>query len=585
VTGAEGVRRPIRRLSPSTIERIAAGEVVERPASVVKELVENAIDAGATTVVVRLRDGGLGGIEVEDNGTGIPPDELELALERHATSKLPPEGPVERVGSLGFRGEALSAIATVSRFRLVSRTPGTDVADGIAVTGGRESSRFTAPRALGTTVEVRDLFFNTPARQKFLKRPAAEQLEVVRTVERLYLARPSVTLRVEAEGRPLATLPASPSLADAAARVLGPDLLRNSFRVEGPVPGGSVSGVLGRPTAAVAHSSALFLSVNGRAIVSRPIAQAVRAAFADHLPRTRFPVGVLELTIDEDRVDVNVHPTKREVRFSHEREMLDEIRRRVRSALVDAPQLAEVIAARPSAGRRARREDAEPVPPGPSLRGTTSQRQLDPVATPRAPTERSAAAGRPRLRLLGCLARVYWVAESDEGFVLIDQHAASERALYETLLRDGRLAHQELVEPVAVELTAGQRATFDAEPEAVAASGFEVEPFGPTTVRVRSVPSFRGVRARPEALLRLLDELADGGRPVAADGLRERRAATLACHAAIRAGDPVEPEALARVLAALEGSPGTSYACPHGRPIFVELSRSRLDRWFLRAGP
>ncbi len=335
-------RRPIRRLSPTTVERIAAGEVVERPASVVKELVENAIDAGATTVSVRLEGGGLAALEVADNGVGIPADELELAVERHATSKLDPAGPVERIDSLGFRGEALAAIASVSRFHLLSRPPEREVGEGVSVVGGNITRHFSAPRAVGTTVEVAELFFNTPARRKFLKAPAAEQLEVVRSLERLYLARPSITLRIEADGREIATLPAALRLEDAAARVLGPGLLREGFTVAGEVPGGRVRGVLGRPTTAAASSAGLYVAVNGRSISSRPAAQAVRAAYGDYLPRGRFPVGVLHLEIDPDRVDVNVHPTKREVRFSKERELLDALRVRVREGLLSAPKVAEV---------------------------------------------------------------------------------------------------------------------------------------------------------------------------------------------------------------------------------------------------
>jgi DNA mismatch repair protein MutL len=585
VTPATG-HVPIRRLSRPTIERIAAGEVVERPASVVKELLENAIDAGATTVTVRLREGGLGAIEIEDDGGGIEPGELELALERHATSKLDPDGPIEQIRSLGFRGEALASIASVARLRLLSRPSGRESAAGISVDGAAPAHRFSAARAPGTTVEVRDLFFNTPARRKFLKRPASEQLEVIRTVERQYLAHPSTTMRVEAEGRPLAVLPAATRPEDAVAHVLGASVRRDSFVVDAPVAGGAVRGVLGRPTSAAAHSTSLLLAVNGRPVTSRPIAQAVRAAYAEYLPRTRFPVGALWLTLDEERVDVNVHPTKREVRFADERELLEDVRRRVREALREAPQVAEF--ARDSRAPRtspmppaaaARRRLAPAIPPD-TARG---QRRLDPASSDATP-ERPAARGRPRLRLLGCFDRVYWVAETDDGFVLIDQHAASERALYEALLRQGGLARQELVTPSTLELSPARRATLAAETEAVGTSGFQVEAFGPTAVRVRAVPSFRGVRARPDAVLALLDELADGGRPVAGGGIRERRAASLACHAAIRAGDAIEPEELARVLAALEGEPGATYACPHGRPIFIQLSRSRLDRWFLRAG-
>ena len=578
-------RLPIRRLSRETVERIAAGEVVERPASVVKELVENAMDAGATVVSVRLQGGGLTGIEVADNGFGIPPDELELAVERHATSKLAPDGPIETIDALGFRGEALAAIASVSRFHLLSRTPDREVADGVSVVGGRVAGRYSAPRAPGTTVEVEELFFNTPARRKFLKSAVAEQLEVVRTVERLYVARPSVTVRLEAEGREIATLPAATRVEDAAARVLGPGLLRTGFPVAGPLPTGRVRGILGHPASAASSSAGLYLAVNGRSVSSRAIAQAVRAAYADHLPRGRFPIGVVHLELDPATVDVNVHPTKREVRFARERELLDALRIRVREALLAAPQVAELAA---RGGPEAAAVDPSHTPsegePWPTGAAAGLQSTLDGDVRPSPAVAVPAATGHPALTLLGCYRSLFWIAESDEGLVLIDQHAASERVLYESVLKDGRLARQELVAPVTLRLSAAQREALAARGEEVLASGFEVEAFGPETFRVRSVPAFQGRRARPEALLGLLDELAAGGRATVSDGLRERTAATIACHAAIRAGDPVAPEEFRKVLRALYGLPGSSYSCPHGRPILVQFPRARLDRWFLRTG-
>jgi DNA mismatch repair protein MutL len=581
-------RRPILRLSATTVERIAAGEVVERPASVVKELVENAVDAGAATVTVRLEGGGLDSIEVADDGEGIPPGELELAVERHATSKLDPAGPVERIDSLGFRGEALASIASVSRFRVLSRPPDQELGEGISVVGGTVAGKFSAPRAPGTSVEVDELFFNTPARRKFLKSPAAEQLEVVRMLERLYVARPSVTIRIEAEGQELATLPAAVRLEDAAARVLGPGLLTDGFPVDGDLPGGRVRGILGRPSTATSMSTGLHLAVNGRAIVSRAATQAVRAAYGDYLPRARFPVGVLHLEIEGDRVDVNVHPTKREVRFAKERELLEALRIRVREALLAAPQVADVprgsplIPAAPAAVARPSFEN--PRPPDPRPGASAIQERLDDRSESNRPEPVLPASGHPSLVLLGCVQALYWVAESDDGLVLIDQHAASERVLYEALLRDGTLARQELVEPVALRLSAAQREALRENADTVRSSGFDVEPIGPETYLVRAVPSYRGRRARPEALPGLLDELAEGGRPTTTDGLRERTAATIACHAAIRAGDAVEPDEFRRVLRVLYGLPESSYSCPHGRPILLRFSRSRLDRWFLRTG-
>jgi len=581
---AVGGRRPIRPLARAVVEQIAAGEVVERPASVVKELVENAVDAGAARISVALEGGGRDAIRVEDDGGGIPAGELLLAVAAHATSKLPPEGPIDRISTLGFRGEALAAIATVARLRLVSRPPEAPAAARLEVADGTAGPVVPAARAPGTTVEVTALFERTPARRKFAKSPAAEQLEVLRTLERLYLARPGIALRLTSEGGEVAAFPASDRLDDAAARVLGADLLRDSFPVAAPVPGGSLEGVLGGPARAAGHSRRLFVALNGRAVEARGIAQAVRVAFGDGLPRSRYPVGVLHLTLDPGRLDVNVHPTKREVRIEGDRELADAVRRAVRAALERTPAAAEL----PARSRPARASAADAVArrsdPGPAPAAARAQRRLFEGPAPKAAAPVAAAPPRPALDLLGCVGALYWVAATDDGLVLIDQHAASERLLYDLLRRDGTLARQELVAPVTLRLTDGQRAALADHPDEVRAAGFSTEPFGRHEVRVRTVPEYRGRRARAEALLELLDELADGGRPTLPDGLAERAAASIACHAAIRAGDAIAPEEFRRVLRALSELDPPAFSCPHGRPIRVRFSRSRLDRWFLRTG-
>ncbi len=569
-------RSPIRPLAREVVEQIAAGEVVERPASVVKELVENALDAGATRIEVTLTRGGLDAIRVDDDGIGIPASELAWAVAPHATSKIPPEGPIDRIETLGFRGEALSAIATVARLSLLSRPPDAEAAAALEVRDGANGPIRPGARAPGTTVEVLDLFGRTPARRKFLKSAATEQVEVLRTLERLYLARPDVALRLRGADEELAEWPAATGLTEAAARVLGPEMLRDSFAVAGELPQGVVRGVIGGPGRAASSSRRLFLSVNGRAVESRPLVQAVRAAFGDALPRSRYPVGVLHLEIDPGRLDVNVHPTKREVRVSGDRDLAEALRRAVRDALLRTPVGVEasprdrVIAVGLRAG-----------PSEGATRGSQTRLLEAPTSAGRAVP---ATPHRPGLSLLGCVDALYWIAESGSGLVLIDQHAASERLLYDTLRREGALARQELVDPARLRLTGAQQAALRAHADPVRAAGFTVEEFGRQDVTVRSVPEFRGRRAPPEALRDLLDELADGGRPTLPDGLAERAAATIACHAAIRAGDAVSIEEFRHVLEALAELPEPARSCPHGRPIFVELPRSRLDRWFLRSG-
>ncbi|MCI4331632.1 MAG: DNA mismatch repair endonuclease MutL [Thermoplasmata archaeon] len=586
-----GGRRRIHRLSAATVERIAAGEVVERPASVVKELVENAMDAGATEVRIRLEAGGLELVEVSDNGSGIPPEELMLAVERHATSKLGAEEALEGVDSLGFRGEALAAIAAVSRLRLTSRPSESDEAHGVSLVGGQLVGEFVAGRAVGTTVEVSDLFFNTPARRKFMGSAAAEQVEVTATIERAYLARPSTGLTLMSGEREVARFPPADRLEDAAAEVQGPEFLPQSFRVDRSGSDGvGIEAVVARPALHRSTSEGIFLSVNGRAIQSRALSHAVRLAFIDHLPRTRFPLGVVHLHLDARRVDVNVHPTKREVRIAKEREVADLLRRSIRESLLATPQVAELAGpALPALARgaeeRRRAPSIEHLPPlaGSSLWAAPAAVQRRLLPDEESPTV-AGTSRHPSLRLLGSLFSLYWVAEGDDGLVLVDQHAASERVLFDALLRDGRLGRQALVEPVRVTLTSRQRELLSMHAEEVRSAGFDVEPFGGDQFRVRAVPSYRGRRARPDALAPLLDELAAGGRPTVPNGMAERRAATVACHAAVRGGDRISSEEMGRILEGLYGLAETAYACPHGRPILVKFPRGRLDRLFLRSG-
>ncbi len=590
-TGPPG-HHPIQRLGPTTVARIAAGEVVERPASVVKELVENALDAGADRIDVRLEEGGRSMIEVADNGRGIPREELALAVERYATSKLPPEGPIERIGTLGFRGEALAAIAAVSRLRVYSRPPGAESAHGLSVVGGTPAGEFEVGRAPGTTVEVRDLFFATPARRKFLKSAPAEQVEVLATIDALYLARPSAAISLASDGRSIAEYPASDRLVDALARVLGPEFLGQSFPVDAPLPeGAQLNGVLGRPTVSRPGPDGLWIAINGRPVRSRTIAQAVRLAYRDHLPRTRFPAGALHLRVDPDRIDVNVHPAKTEVRLVGERDLLPALRRSVRAGLEAGPSVAENASLPVPLGLDRSGAVAVELPDLPSTLAAgpawlaaaagAAQRTLDGGL---ASVAVAAGTGRPGLRLVGPVFDLYWVAEAVGELWLIDQHAASERLLFDRLRSDGRIGRQELVEPTLVPLTARQRGTLELRRTELEEAGFVVEPFGAGTERVHAVPAYRGHTARPSALAPLLDELAEGGRATVPDGGPERIAASIACHAAVRGGDRISPEALRAILSGLDGLDSPAYACPHGRPIAVRWSRSRLDRSFLRRG-
>ncbi|MCI4329681.1 MAG: DNA mismatch repair endonuclease MutL [Thermoplasmata archaeon] len=585
---ARSERAPIRRLSPEVVHRIAAGEVVERPASVVKELVENALDAGATEVTVELQGGGLEGIEVRDDGDGIPSEELTLAVERYATSKLGDADGLESIGTLGFRGEALAAIAAVSHLSIASRVRAADAGATISVDGGAVGVPASTGRAVGTTVRVRDLFYNVPARRKFLRGAAAEQLAVGDVIDRLYLARPDLLLTVTADGRVVRQYPRATGAIDAAARVLGSELLDHAVEVaDGPADGVTIAGVVGRPSLHRGTSHGVYLAVNGRAVESKPLAQAIRLAYRDYLPPSRFPVAVVHLTIDPTRVDVNVHPTKREIRIARERDVAERLRVAVRRAIREGSHTVDR-----DVPHREPTSDAEVsdeavgggVPSGAiSLAAIPASRQR--TLVDREPAPAIAGTSRhPSIRLLGSIFDLYWLGESDGALVLVDQHAASERVVFEALRSGGGLVRQELMDPLTLRLTARRAEALAAHAAPVDAAGFTVEPFGGDAWRLRAVPSYRGRRARPQALLELLDELADGARPTLPDGLEERVAASIACHSAVRAGDVIEAAEMGRILGALFGLGDAAFACPHGRPVVVQVPRSRLDRWFLRPG-
>lgn len=584
-------RRPIRRLSREVIERIAAGEVVDRPASVVKELVENAFDADARRVDVAIEDGGIARIVVEDDGEGIPAAELALAIERHATSKVTRAEDLERVGTLGFRGEALAAIAQAGRLTIRSRARGEEGARALLADGGRLEELGMVGRDFGTTVQVESLFHATPARRKFLRRPAAEAVEVARTIERLHLSRPGTALSLTVDGHRVGSYPATADHAEAATQLFGPEFHDRALPVRDTGPDRlRIDGVVAQPSLNRPTSGGVHLLVGGRPVSSRALLEAVRAAYREFLPKGRFPVGVLWLQLDPALVDVNVHPQKREVRFAHEREVADALRRAVARALRAGPGTAEppqVAGVPGGAGLEGGPSlPAAPRPPEPESLGLPARpgvqrRLLEPGAAP--PLEGPGGVGP--VVLLGCLDLLYWLGRGEHGeLLLIDQHAASERLLFERLRRHTRLARQELMQPVRLTLSPRQASALEAFGVEVEAAGFTVEPFGGAAYRISSVPAHDGLRARAEGLLALLDELSEGGRPTVPDEAADRRRASMACHAAIRAGDAVNAETMARVLGGLRRETENAYACPHGRPIFVRLSRARIDGWFGRAG-
>lgn len=612
-------RPRIALLPPEVAARIAAGEVIERPASVVKELIENALDAGAGRIEVEVDAGGIDRIRVRDDGCGIPPDQVVDAFERHATSKLRSEHDLYSVRTLGFRGEALAAIAAAADVDLTTRPAADDAASAVRVRDGRVQHHGSAASAAGTSIEARDLFAALPARRRFLRAPRAETRAVAQVVTDYALAYPEVAFRLTAEGRTSLQSPGTGDPRDAVAAVHGAEVataLRpgHAERTEPDEVAAAVSVLAGPPSLHRANRGYLHLVANGRAIVSRALAYAVEQAYQGLIPAGRHPVALVRITVPPDQVDVNVHPTKAEVRFRHERLVYAVVQAAVRDALGVAPAGEYRL---PSAPLRPSGADAstEPSPPeglnggfawpeerreAPSEPPRLDVSGRDVVVgaqgrgyvTPSTGAESTEAAGGepsmrerlPALRPMGQVDLTYIVAEAPDGMYLMDQHAAHERVLYEQVLarrRAGAGASQPLLEAVVASLTPSQAALAGMEAAALGEIGWVLEETDGAALMVRAVPADLRERDRADparALREYLDRLEAEDRLTGPD----RVAATLACRAAVMAGDRLDAEQQRALLVALEGCE-TPQSCPHGRPTMLHLSRAALDRSFGRS--
>jgi len=581
----------IRLLPPVLVNRIAAGEVIERPAAAVKELVENAIDAGAARIDVMLKEGGQGLIAVADNGAGMTAEELVLAVERHCTSKLP-EDDLLRIASLGFRGEALPSIGAVSRMRITSRPPGADSAWEIAVEAGTKAAPVPAAHPPGTRVEVRDLFFATPARLKFLKTPRTERDLAVDSVRRLAMAYPGIAFTVIGDDeRLLLRLAAAggsePAIARRArlAALLGRDFAENSVEVDAERGGFRLTGLIGLPTLNRAAPRDQYLVVNGRPVRDKLLVGAVRGAYQDVLARDRHPMVALFIDAPADEIDVNVHPAKAEVRFRDAALVRGLIVGALRNALAAAGHRASstvaagaVAAFRPGAGIPAPRF-AFPLPPTtPSLALAESANEF------LRPTEEAPASEARLGSARAQLHRTYILAETPTGIVLVDQHAAHERLVYERMkeaLAVKGVARQALLLPEIVELDETAAARLAARAEELAEFGLVLEAFGPGAVVVREVPALLPGLDVGALVRDLADELAEWGDTLALKERIETVCGTLACHTSVRAGRHLSPPEMDALLRQMEATPNSGQ-CNHGRPTYIALDLADIERLFGR---
>jgi DNA mismatch repair protein MutL len=584
-------RRPIRPLPDALVSQIAAGEVVERPASVVRELVDNALDAGACQVTVRLSAGGVRQIVVEDDGAGIPRDELALALTRHATSKIASLAELERVGTMGFRGEALAAIASVAEVALASRTAGAAQATRLDAASGELSPVARAP---GTTVEVRELFFATPARRKFLKTDATELAHCFEAVRRHALARPDVAFAVWHDGRLVAQWRAVARRDARLADAMGADFIAASLPLEGGAGPLRLAGRVGTPDAARARADQQYVYVNGRFVRDRGVAHGVRSAFDDVLHGQRQPAYVLFLEIDPERVDVNVHPTKIEVRFRDAREVHEQVRRAVEAALAAPRSAASSAEAVPAAGVAPTARPAfgrtpfAPEQPGLALQTTAAlfAREASPLPYAGEPTPAAPAppADWPLGRALAQLGGAYVLAENTHGLVIVDMHAAHERIVYERMKRQlgaASLDAQALLIPATFAATPLEAATADEHAATLSALGLDIAPLSSSTLAVRSRPAAL-TGADPVALARsVLAELSQHDASRVIERTRDDVLATMACHAAVRANRRLTVEEMNALLRDMEATE-RSDQCNHGRPTWRQVTLAELDHLFLR---
>jgi DNA mismatch repair protein MutL len=560
--------RPVRRLPDALVNKIAAGEVVERPASVVKELVENSLDAGSQQVTVSIRGAGRQLIAVVDDGHGMTPEDCQLALERHATSKLADEAELATIATLGFRGEALPAIFSVSRLRLASRVRSRPRGFLIVGEGGVVQEAVEAELAEGTTVEARDLFFNTPARAKFLKSPPAEQAAIVRTMTQLALAHPAVHLRLVANGRTTLQAPRAATLRDRVGGLYGFGLAGKLLEVTGERLGARLTGLIAPPALARTHRDDIYLVINGRAVRDTLLTQALLEAYRPLLPRDQFPLAVLVLDVEPEVVDANVHPTKTWVRFRQPRALHDLVYQTVSDAL----RRLEVVPPRVM---------GVPLPPGvpasavptDAADGSGSQAAL--FRDGEAGYQLAPLFGQP----IGQVEDTFIVAYTAEEVFFVDQHVAHERVLFDRLRGDvdtGALPAQELLFPTPLELAPARRRAVERILPELGRLGFAIEGFGGDALLLRAVPSL----LRGQEPQQLVDDLAreledEGTRP--GSPVLDRLLAFVACRAAIKAHQPLPREEMMRLLGDLAQTT-TPFYCPHGRPIVSRIPLREIKK-------
>lgn len=642
----------IRILDKDTINKIAAGEVIERPASVVKELIDNSIDAGATDIRIEVEKGGKNSILVRDNGCGMNRADTLLAYKKHATSKITRIEDLDTVSTMGFRGEALASITAVAKVEILTRPPEEIAGTKMVIHGGKVLETSDAGTAPGTSVHVKDLFYNTPARRKYLKNDRTELAHITDTIMQLALANPEISFTLLSEGKTILRNTGSNDLFNSIVNLLGPDTARSMLPLECKKEDFEIRGFVSKPETTRGESDQLFLFVNTRPVTSKAINKSVREGYYTKIPKGRYPVAVLSLTLDPGEVDVNVHPRKAEVRFSQEKELGDAVTSAVEKVLsehglvpeirekgskvfqktlevsassesLQAPEkvsetqeafrknVAENMAekmAEKAAGKGAELSETSGVPENNSK---ILREKAETYTYPVKDTERKlkkserllnfnfvgergtqeASREKPKqkpntdsledLRIVGQVSKMYILAEKGEDLVIIDQHAAHERILYEQVLKIKKSRVQELITPVTIELTPKEKVLMEEYIPYLEEYGFGISEFGDNTYVVTFVPEVFGRLEDPEVIHDVVSDLLASGKVKKDTGISEKVCKTLACRAAIKGGAACSSRQMEELIEQLKKAENP-YSCPHGRPTVIIFTKSELDRMFAR---
>jgi len=607
----------IRILPTSLVNMIAAGEVIERPASVVKELLENAVDAGAEHIELYIEDGGKRLIRVVDDGCGMDREDLALALRPHATSKLQRDEELFEIATMGFRGEALASIASVARVRITSRPPEQPQGYEISAEAGKLQPLRPAASAAGTIVEVRDLFFNVPARAKFLRSRQTEFAHIVEHMQRVALAWPQIHLRLMHNGRLTHELPAGQQLRQRIGELFGPALAKELIEIHAERPPLKITALLGKPSTHKANTQFMYFFVNGRYVRDRFLRHAVQEAYRSMMPQGRYPVVFVYITLPPEKVDVNVHPTKIEVRWRDSQRVHAELLAVLREYFLRHDLTAELVSeakataapatAAPATAASEHHDRIEraitdflqrsgtarrPVPPpdvpqpaysppAPTTRPTGREPSIH--LPPAMPTEQGSDPGKTPAALQ--VHNSYLIVEEPDAVVIIDQHALHERIIYEQLharLAQGRLESQRLLIPETIELSATQLAALEKARPTLERLGFELESFGPRTVAVQAVPAVLPRARAAELIEQILDKLDSQLAGNDREAMLQELLQQLACRAAIKAGQALSPQEIAELLRLRQSIQRTSN-CPHGRPVSLRMSLAELEKRFKRS--